>query len=153
MLQQPPSRYRARRLSPETSSRTDAARQLCSPAPSLACSSPQFRHGTGERVALALLFPRHSTVSNNQGELGGGIIVFFSTTMIQDCDVLTHCARQLKGNPPALRQKRRSWPSDPDLMGVREPEPLARLPQTEQEAWRRLWAEVARTMGRDQAAP
>jgi hypothetical protein len=38
-------------------------------------------------------------------------------------------------------------------MGVREAEPLVRLPQAEQEAWRRLWAEVARTMGRDQAAP
>jgi hypothetical protein len=36
------------------------------------------------------------------------------------------------------------WQTDPDLAGVRDKESLAILPEAEQEAWRKLWAEVAR---------
>jgi Flp pilus assembly protein TadD/serine/threonine protein kinase len=68
-------------------------------------------------------------------------------------DELAHLTRQLKGNPSALRQKLRSWQNDPDLTGVRDSEPLARLPQAEQEAWRGLWADIAKAMGRDSAGP
>jgi serine/threonine-protein kinase len=36
------------------------------------------------------------------------------------------------------------WQRDPDLAGVREPAALSKLPQAEQKAWRKLWADVAR---------
>jgi hypothetical protein len=32
--------------------------------------------------------------------------------------------------------------TDPDLAGVRDPQPLAKLPEPEQEACRKLWADV-----------
>jgi hypothetical protein len=35
------------------------------------------------------------------------------------------------------------WQTDPDLAGLRDPEPLAKLPEPEQETCRKLWAEVA----------
>ena len=36
----------------------------------------------------------------------------------------------------------RHWKADPDLAGVRDPEALAVPPPDEQDAWRKLWAEV-----------
>jgi hypothetical protein len=33
--------------------------------------------------------------------------------------------------------------TDADLAGIRDPQPLAKLPEPEQEACRRLWADVA----------
>jgi eukaryotic-like serine/threonine-protein kinase len=35
------------------------------------------------------------------------------------------------------------WQTDPDLAGLRDPAPLAKLPEPEQEACRKLWADVA----------
>jgi eukaryotic-like serine/threonine-protein kinase len=34
------------------------------------------------------------------------------------------------------------WQGDPDLAGVRDPEALAKLPETERAEWQKLWAEV-----------
>jgi hypothetical protein len=34
------------------------------------------------------------------------------------------------------------WQTDPDLAGLRDPEPPAKLPEPEQEACRKLWADV-----------
>jgi hypothetical protein len=34
------------------------------------------------------------------------------------------------------------WQHDPDFDGVRGPEALAKLPETEREQWQRFWAEV-----------
>jgi serine/threonine-protein kinase len=40
------------------------------------------------------------------------------------------------------------WLADPDFADVREPERLAQLPQAEQQAWRKLWADVAAVVAR-----
>src|SRR5262249_28406771 len=42
----------------------------------------------------------------------------------------------------AARQALQKWLSDADLAGVRDADCLRQLPQAEQEAWRKLWAEV-----------
>ena len=34
------------------------------------------------------------------------------------------------------------WQTDPALSGLRDPAPLAKLPEPEQEACRKLWADV-----------
>jgi hypothetical protein len=34
------------------------------------------------------------------------------------------------------------WREDPDLAGLRDPEPLSKLPDDEQKAWRGFWEEV-----------
>jgi hypothetical protein len=34
------------------------------------------------------------------------------------------------------------WKSDTDLAGIRDPEPLARLPEAERKEWQAFWAEV-----------
>jgi hypothetical protein len=39
-------------------------------------------------------------------------------------------------------QALRHWQTDPDLAGVRDKEALAALPEAEQEAWRKLWADM-----------
>jgi len=39
------------------------------------------------------------------------------------------------------------WQSDSDLVGVRDAEALAKLPEAEREAWGKLWAEVAELLG------
>ncbi|HEY7428499.1 MAG TPA: tetratricopeptide repeat protein, partial [Gemmataceae bacterium] len=44
-----------------------------------------------------------------------------------------------------IQQRLAHWQRDPDLASVRESEQLAKLPQAEQEEWRRLWAGVAGT--------
>ena len=43
----------------------------------------------------------------------------------------------------AAVQALRHWQTDPDLAGLRDKESLATLPEAEQEAWRKLWADVA----------
>src|SRR5262249_7536504 len=61
-------------------------------------------------------------------------------------------SRALEGDMPqprALAQKRLQWwQRDADLAGVRDEAALARLPNDEQEAWRKLWAEVAAVLER-----
>jgi hypothetical protein len=67
---------------------------------------------------------------------------------------LTRWRRQLNnGQPdanPAIRNTLRRWQKHADLAGVRDPTALSRLPEPEQEAWRRLWADVARTLSKAQ---
>jgi hypothetical protein len=43
----------------------------------------------------------------------------------------------------ALQQRLEHWQKDADLAGIRDEEALARLPDHERAAWRRLWADVA----------
>jgi serine/threonine protein kinase len=45
------------------------------------------------------------------------------------------------------RQKLNSWKVDPNLACVYDPKALARLPEAERAAWRRLWGEVHRLRG------
>jgi tetratricopeptide (TPR) repeat protein len=42
-----------------------------------------------------------------------------------------------------------TWQTDPDLAGVRDPAALAKLPDSEREQWRRLWADVAALLAAD----
>jgi hypothetical protein len=42
------------------------------------------------------------------------------------------------------------WLWDPDFAGVSRPDALARLPEAERQAWRRLWTDVAATLARAQ---
>src|ERR1700730_9914397 len=59
-----------------------------------------------------------------------------------DLDAWTKLADQGKADDRAAAvQALRHWQTDPDLAGVRDKEPLATLPEPEQEAWRKLWAE------------
>jgi hypothetical protein len=50
-----------------------------------------------------------------------------------------------------LRQTLEQWQKDPDLACVREEPALAKLPEAEREAWRKLWANVAETLARTDA--
>jgi serine/threonine protein kinase/Flp pilus assembly protein TadD len=43
------------------------------------------------------------------------------------------------------------WQTDADFAGVRAEQALARLPQDERQAWRKLWADVAETLAESQA--
>jgi hypothetical protein len=46
----------------------------------------------------------------------------------------------------ALRLRRalvRSWRTDPELAGLRDPAAVAKLPADEQQACKKLWADVA----------
>jgi serine/threonine protein kinase/Tfp pilus assembly protein PilF len=49
---------------------------------------------------------------------------------------------------PMLAGQLRHWQQDADLAGVRGPEALARLPESERPAWRKLWADVAELLAR-----
>jgi serine/threonine-protein kinase len=56
-----------------------------------------------------------------------------------------------KGPPQDRRLARRAlerWRKDPDLAGLREKDALAKLPQAERDACRRLWADVAALLER-----
>jgi superkiller protein 3 len=44
---------------------------------------------------------------------------------------------------PIVRERLTHWQTDKDLAGMRDEPSLARLPETEREAWRKLWGEVA----------
>jgi tetratricopeptide (TPR) repeat protein len=41
-----------------------------------------------------------------------------------------------------VRETMQHWLADPDFAGVRDPEALAKLPEAEQNDWRKLWADV-----------
>ncbi len=45
---------------------------------------------------------------------------------------------------PAVHQQMQHWLQDTDFAGVRGPEALAKLPETERQEWQTLWAEVER---------
>jgi serine/threonine-protein kinase len=55
-------------------------------------------------------------------------------------------SQQLDTDPAEARQDvaraMASWTKDSDLLGVRDPEALAKLPEAEREEWRALWADV-----------
>jgi tetratricopeptide (TPR) repeat protein/tRNA A-37 threonylcarbamoyl transferase component Bud32 len=56
-----------------------------------------------------------------------------------------------QGTPQArhgVHQACRLWQRSPDLAGVRDAAGLARLPEAEREAWRKLWADVAQLVQR-----
>jgi serine/threonine-protein kinase len=59
-----------------------------------------------------------------------------------------------KARPLAIGQMQH-WLTDTDFAGVRGSEAIARLPQAERPAWRKLWADVADTLAaaRRKAAP
>jgi tetratricopeptide (TPR) repeat protein len=65
---------------------------------------------------------------------------------------LTAWARLLDAGPPAAREAARKamrlWRGDDDLAGVREAAALGKLPPGEQEAWQKLWADVAALQAR-----
>jgi hypothetical protein len=63
--------------------------------------------------------------------------------------------RRLLGTEPEkigwiLANGLQRWLWDSDFAGVRGPDALARLPAAERQAWQRLWADVANTLGRAQ---
>jgi tetratricopeptide (TPR) repeat protein len=45
------------------------------------------------------------------------------------------------------------WLADPDLSGVRDPEPLAKLPGVEREEWEKFWADVKATIAEARKPP
>jgi serine/threonine-protein kinase len=55
-------------------------------------------------------------------------------------------ALYMRSAPPAARERvaatMRRWREQPDLVGVRDSEALAKLPGDEQKAWRSLWQEI-----------
>jgi hypothetical protein len=42
-----------------------------------------------------------------------------------------------------VQQTMKHWQTDADFAGVRDKDALAKLPAEEQEAWQKLWADVA----------
>jgi eukaryotic-like serine/threonine-protein kinase len=64
-------------------------------------------------------------------------------------------AKQLASGTPAdgaaVQATLRHWLVDADLTGVRGPEALAKLPDTERQPWQKLWDDVADTLARAQA--
>jgi hypothetical protein len=42
-----------------------------------------------------------------------------------------------------VRETLAKWQGDTDLVGVRDKDALAKLPEAEREAWQKLWADVA----------
>jgi hypothetical protein len=49
------------------------------------------------------------------------------------------------GKPDAralVQQRLQHWQQDADLAGIRDANALAKLPETERENWRKLWADV-----------
>jgi serine/threonine-protein kinase len=51
-----------------------------------------------------------------------------------------------------VRPRMQHWRVDPDLAGVRDRAEVTKLPTAEQQAWRKLWAEVAALLGTSHAA-
>jgi Tfp pilus assembly protein PilF len=65
-------------------------------------------------------------------------------------DLVVH-GRQLARGPAVTgrsRQALRHWQTDADLAAVRDPAALGKLPESEQVAWRNLWAGVAALLAR-----
>jgi hypothetical protein len=52
----------------------------------------------------------------------------------------------------AAVQALRHWQTESDLAGVRDKEALATFPESEREAWRKLWADVETLLHRAQSA-
>jgi tetratricopeptide (TPR) repeat protein len=65
-------------------------------------------------------------------------------------------ARQLDSGKPGdrarVRQTLRHWQHNPDLIGLRDPASVAKLPGDEQQACKRLWVEVGALLTRANAA-
>jgi hypothetical protein len=51
-----------------------------------------------------------------------------------------------------LSQQLRHWRSDPDLLSLRDPKELAKLPEPEQQSWRKLWSDVNELLKQASAA-
>ena len=49
---------------------------------------------------------------------------------------------------PLVQQTLQHWQADTDLAGVRDADALAKLPESERDAWRSLWAEVDALLAR-----
>jgi hypothetical protein len=62
--------------------------------------------------------------------------------------------RLLESGPPQARpaivQTLRHWQQDTDLASVRDPDGLAKLPESERQAWQSLWNEVEALLKRAQ---
>jgi serine/threonine-protein kinase len=54
----------------------------------------------------------------------------------------------LEQKPETVANHLQDWLWDPDFAGVREPDALAQLSETERQAWHQLWADVADTLAR-----
>jgi tetratricopeptide (TPR) repeat protein len=60
-----------------------------------------------------------------------------------DLEAWTKMADQGKPEDRAAAVKTlQHWQTDPDLTGIRDPQPLAKLPESEQETCRKVWADV-----------
>lgn len=59
---------------------------------------------------------------------------------------LTAWTKLIESGPPQARtafvRTLGHWKQDPDLMGIRDAEALAKLSADEQKSWRTLWADV-----------
>jgi hypothetical protein len=64
-------------------------------------------------------------------------------------------AQSLRSTPPSavsLAENLKHWKIDPDLLSVRDPKELAKLPEAEQPAWRKLWSNVNQLLKEANAA-
>src|SRR5262245_3445728 len=70
---------------------------------------------------------------------------------------LTHWAKHSDADAPqprsAVQQTLRHWQKDADLAGVRDEAALAKLPEPERQAWRKLWADVEAALVRASRTP
>jgi serine/threonine-protein kinase len=62
-------------------------------------------------------------------------------------------AKQVADDPPQFRRAAMltRWQKSPDLAGLRDGAPLARLPETEQAEWRQFWADVRAAVAKARA--
>ncbi|HMF19409.1 MAG TPA: tetratricopeptide repeat protein, partial [Gemmataceae bacterium] len=70
-------------------------------------------------------------------------------------DGVQAATQSLRDNPASavlLPEKLKHWQCDPDLSSVRDATELAKLPQAEQQAWRKLWSEVDQLLKQAKAA-
>jgi tetratricopeptide (TPR) repeat protein len=51
---------------------------------------------------------------------------------------------------PDLTNALKHWLADPDFVGVREPQALAKLPEAERQAWQKLWKDISEMLKRVQ---
>jgi serine/threonine protein kinase/WD40 repeat protein/tetratricopeptide (TPR) repeat protein len=69
-----------------------------------------------------------------------------------DVQAATQSFRHNPASAALLPEKLKHWQSDPDLSSVRDATELAKLPQAEQQAWRKLWSEVDQLLKQASAA-
>jgi tetratricopeptide (TPR) repeat protein len=70
-------------------------------------------------------------------------------------DQVQASSQLLKNNPasaPSVAEELKRWQSAPELSSVRDAKELARLPEAEQQSWRKLWAEVDQLLQQASAA-